>query len=373
MPSTKDPLLSDGLSALGSLLPSGYALSTSGLGRRGRNSETWVVVRGPARKSLTCLVLARRRVEPRDVGSIAAIAARAGRPTLVVATFLSQAVRERLRRLRIGCWDLAGNAHIALAGIDLCLDRDSKATAQGKSERRLRSLAGTMAGRIARVLVDVEPPLTLSQVAELARVDVGSAARVLAFLVAAGFALRRPRGVVEKVDWQALLCRWAHQAPLATRGTILRARCARGVPDFLSRLAPSGLLHALTGKAAFAMLAASPMPPVAVLYVDDVPDAVAQLGLHPAADEADIILVKPTDRSVYQRSREENGLRRVSPSLMVADLDEHDTVEILRWLGQHLSRWRTPAQVLLSPARVANPAGSAALQARPGGPRTKQR
>jgi hypothetical protein len=376
MSSGKVPLLTDGLFALGSLLPSGYALSTSGLGRRRRSDETWVVLRGPARKHLTCLVLARRRVEPRDLDNIAAGAARSGRPALVVSTFLSPTVRQRLHGLGIGCWDLTGNARIVLPSVDLHLDRDTDASAQGKSEHHRRSLAGAAAGRVARVLVDVSPPFSLSQVAQLAGVDASCAARVIAFLVKAGIVVRRPRGMVEKVDWQTLLRRWSWDAPLAARGTLCRTRYARGVPAFLTRLAASGLLHALTGRHAFTLLAAVPAPGVAVLYVDDVPDAVAQFGLHPVAGEANVILVKPADRSVYQRSREETGLRHVSPSLMVADLDEHDAVDAtMLWLARHESKWRASVSALLSPRKTPRPdkavrGGLSAPQARPRSSRT---
>jgi hypothetical protein len=352
MKSAKDSLLSDGLAALGARLPAGYSLSTSGLRRRSRADERWLVIRDPARRGLTCLVLARRRVEARDLGGIAAIAARAGRPVLVVSTFLSPGVRARLAELAIGCWDLTGNARITLASINLAIAVDSDASAPGKSERRRPSLAGGMVGRVARVLIDVRPPFSPSQLAELARVDASCATRTLAFLVEARLAHRRPRGHVEQVDWQALLRQWSHASPLPTRGALVRARAARGVPDFLSRLAQSGLLHALTGQAAFAVLCAAPAPAVVVLYVDDVPDAIVQLGLHPVADEANVVLVRPTDRSVYHRSRESNGLRLVSPSLMVADLDEPKAVDAtLHWLAAHESSWRVPAAALLPTGR----------------------
>jgi hypothetical protein len=261
-------------------------------------------------------------------------------------------VREGLRGFGIGYWDLTGNARIAFAGIDLRLEIDGDAPCAGKGNRPLRSLSGEMAGRLVRVLADVEPPLALAQLAGLALVDSSCASRVVAFLRQAGLVERRPRGLIEDVDWQGLLRRWSVEAPPETRGARFRALDARGVPDFLARLARSGFLHALTGKLSFAMLAAAPPPDVAVLYVDDVPDAMAQFGLHPASDAANVILVKPVDRSVYQRSREENGLRHVSPSLMVADLEDGDTLDVtLRWLAKHESRWRVPASALLPRAK----------------------
>jgi hypothetical protein len=343
MTSTKDPLMEAGLAALGDLLPSGYSVAPSSLGERDIAAGTWVVVRGQAKKGVTALVLARRRVELRDLGAIAAIAARTNKPALLLSDYLPPAVRERLRGFGIGYWDLNGNARIGLPGIDLCLERDGAAPTGDKGDRHARSLCGEMAGRVARVLIDVRPPHTLSGLAEQARVDKSCASRLVAFLVETGLALRQPRGKIAKVRWQELLRRFALDSPLQARGEAFRFLCARGLPDFLARLARSGFLHALTGETAFAGLALAPLPPVTVLYVDDVQAAVAQFGLHPASDAADVMMVKPADRSVFQRSREDRGLRYVSPSLMAADLASGDAFEAaLGWMAAHESAWRKP-------------------------------
>ena len=77
--------------------------------------------------------------------------------------------------------------------------------------------------------------------------------------------------------------------------------------------------------------------------MDDVQDAVAQFKLHPAGDKANVVLVKPTDRSVFQRSTESAGLRYVSPSLMAADLGASDAFEpVLAWMAKHEAAWRVP-------------------------------
>jgi hypothetical protein len=340
MPSAKDPLLRDGLLALRDLLPVGCTLGKSGLAASAAAGETWIVVRGRAGKGVTCLVLARRRVEPRDLGAIAGAAARTNNPALLVSTYLSPIVRERLRGFGLGCWDLAGNARIVLPSIDLHVEREGGAPT-AKNARRLRSLCGEMAGRVARALVDVQPPHTLAGLAELAHADPSCTSRTVAMLGEAGIVERPQRGNIAKVDWQALLRRWSLDSPLETRGEIGRFLSARGVPDFLARVARSGFLHALTGAAAFAALAGNAMPPTVTLYVDDVDSAIAQFGLRPADDHADLVVVKPGDRSVFLRSREKSGLRCVSPSLMAADLEDQDRfVAALRWLAKHETRWR---------------------------------
>jgi hypothetical protein len=344
MPSATDSLLRDGLLVLARLLPQGYALTTSGLNKRSNEIGEWIVIRGHNKRSVTCLVLARRRVESRDLGAIAASAARTNNPALLVSSYLSPAVRERLRGFGIGHWDLAGNAQIGLTTIELCIEQDGASTA-GTGERAARSLCGEMAGRAARALVDIRPPYTLGTLADHARIETSCASRVIAFLVDAGIVQRQPRGKIEAVDWMELLRRWSLDSPPHSRGEATRLACARGIPDFLARLGSSGFLHALTGKIAFARLASSELPETAVLYVEDVLAALDQFSLHPADQNANVILVKPSDRSVFQRSSEEAGLRYVSPSLMAADVGESNAFEsVLAWMSTHESAWRLESE-----------------------------
>ena len=343
MPGTADTLLREGLAVLAKFLPAGYDLASSGLNKRANETGEWIVVRGPKKRSVTCLVLARRRVESRDLGGIAASAARTPNPALLVSTYLSPVVRERLRGFGLGHWDLTGNAQIGLADIHLCIERDGNAVA-GSSGNAARSLCGEMAGRVTRALIDHLPPYPLALLAEKACVETSCASRVVAYLTEAGLLERKPRGKIESVDWQELLRRWSLDAPLPSRGEATSFDSARGIPDFLARLGQSGYLHALTGGLAFGRLAKQVTPNCAVLYVDDVQDAVAQFKLHPAGDKANVLLVKPTDRSVFQRSTESAGLRYVSPSLMAADLGASDAFEpVLAWMAKHEAAWRVPS------------------------------
>ncbi len=341
MPGATDTLLREGLAVLANLLPKGYALAPSSLNKRQSEVGEWILVRDPARGKVTCLVLARRRVESRDLGAIAASAARTRNPVLLVSSYLSPVVRERLRGFGIGHWDLTGNVQIGLADIDLCIERDGTSTAVG-GERALRSLSGEMAGRVVRALIDLSPPYALGALAEKASVETSCASRVVAFLADAGLLLRKPRGKIETVDWPEVLRRWSLDAPLRSRGAETRHRCPRGVPDLLARLGRSGFLHALTGELAFARLAARAHPEVAVLYVDDVEEAAAQFKLQAADDVGNVVLVKPNDRSVFHRSTEDKGLRYVSPSLMAADVG--DAFEsVLSWMAKHEGAWRLPS------------------------------
>jgi hypothetical protein len=286
--------------------------------------------------------VARRRLEARDLGPIAANAARTRNPALLVSPYLSPSLRERLSGFGIGHWDLAGNVRIDIDDIDLCVERSGAMVATKSGDRGTRSLCGEMAGRVARVLIDLRPPYPLARLAEQARVEPGYASRVVAYLGESGMLERRPRGTIDEVDWQKVLRRWSLDAPFDTRGETTGFLANRGLTDLLARLAESGFLHAITGSLAFAHLASRPAPERIVMYVDDSAAAVNQFGLHPAENTANVLLVKPADRSVFHRSYERDRLRYASPSLMAADLEDEPTFERgLAWMAKHESRWRT--------------------------------
>ncbi len=334
-------LLREGLAVLATLLPDGCRVAPSSLGKRTTEPGDWIVLRQGARH-VTCLLLSRRRVEPRDLGAIAAVAGRSSNPALLVSGYLTPTVRERLRGFGIGHWDLTGNVRIDLPSIQLQVAAESAGV--GKTNpHSVRSLCGPMAGRIARALVDVAPPYALGTIAEIARVETSYASRVLLYLTDTGVVHRKQRGMVEFVDWPELLQRWTLDAPSETRGERTRYTCVAGLTEFLDRLGQSGFLHALTGELAMARLTGSDVPSTAVLYVDDRLEAVAQFRLHPAED-GPIIVISATDRSVYQRSTEKAGLRCASPSLIAADLPDAELLEqLLTWMRLHEPAWRLPS------------------------------
>jgi hypothetical protein len=181
----------------------------------------------------------------------------------------------------------------------------------------------------------------LAELGERARVESSYASRVMTFLGEAGMVERKPRGKIEAVDWQEILRRWSLDAPLASRGENTTFLANRGLDDLFERLRTSGFLHALTGEAAFAQMANRARPNLLVMYVDEPDEATRQFGLHPTVDDANVVLVKPADRSVFQRSYEKDGFRYVSPSLMAGDLDDEQLFEqALVWLAEHESDWR---------------------------------
>jgi hypothetical protein len=341
MPVTPN-VLREGLSALSKLLPSGYSLGKSALRPSAARSEAWIVISDQRGRKSTCLVLSKRRIEARDVAVIADRASTAQKPTLVVAPRLSQAITQRLQGLDIGCWDLQGNARITLATIDLRVH--AQAASPAGTERKVRSLGGELAGRLARALIDCCPPHAIGALAQRAQVDPGYASRAVAFLVECGLLQRKERGEVVAADWEGILRRWWRDSPMTSRGQAQGFVFLHGAAALLSRLRTSGLLHAITGTVALERLVGQPVDGPLTLYVDDVLGAANQLGLHPSTDEPQVVLIKPSDRSVFRHVKEFGGLHYVAPSTMAADLsNEAELTRALAWMERNQPQWRSPS------------------------------
>jgi hypothetical protein len=358
MPTASDQLLRDGLTALGQRLPAGYRLNKSSLAARAR-SETWIVLHAPDGRKATCLVLARRRVEARDVRAIEERAANHGRPTLVLSVLLAPAVRERLHRLGIGGWDLAGNTRIALPAIGLVLTIEG--APQASMAHKVRSFGGELAGRLARSLIDLPPPFSAGALAKHAQVDPGYTSRALALLVEDKLVVRNPRGDIVATEWPGILQRWLKDTPPGPHLAPTAFVAPRGPAAVVARLRATSLLHAITGAHALARLTGAPTHAPLLAYVDDVASASGQLGLHPCDSGANVILIRPTEPCVFQRATESDGLCYVSPGWMLADLhDDRERAAALAWMATHENSWRLPSIVTSkgsNPSRRASSGG----------------
>ena len=111
MAGAKNSLLGDGLAVLADLLPTGFSAGKSSLTRRRAGGKTWIVVRNGRGQSATCLVLARGRVERRDLDGLALAAAGSGHPVLVLSSVVAAAARS-------GCpsWESATATWRAMRG-----------------------------------------------------------------------------------------------------------------------------------------------------------------------------------------------------------------------------------------------------------------
>jgi hypothetical protein len=132
---------------------------------------------------------------------------------------------------------------------------------------------------------------------------------------------RSKRGVVESVDIEALLRRWAESYDVFKSNDADPCVAARGAGATLARIGQLSDLGqvAVTGSFAAVRLAPIAAPALLAVYAGE-PRAVADsLELLPADQGANVVLLRPFDPVVWERGVESDGVRYVAPSQAAVD------------------------------------------------------
>lgn len=321
-------------------------------GSRGRPDGT-IVINGQSVYA-TLAVEAKRSLGPRDVAGLFGSVGRTLRalspniPILVVAPWLSPRTRELLSAEGINYLDLTGNALVRLENPALFIqsqgaDRDPSPTPRGKARVR-----GPKAARLIRTLVDVRPPYGVRDLAEASGLAPGYVSRLLDALDDDALLERTKRGQVESVDIAGLLRRWAANYELFSSNDAQPFLAARGAKDALAGLAelPAAQQVAITGSFAAVRISPVAAPALLTVYVSNTEAVAGALGLIPADQGANVVLLRPFDPIVWQRSDEENGVRYVAPSQAAVDCltgngrMPAEGEALIQWLLANESMWR---------------------------------
>lgn len=104
--------------------------------------------------------------------------------------------------------------------------------------------------------------------------------------------------------------------------------------------------YCITGSLAASQRAEFMPPRLAAVFAED-PDALAQtLGLREADAGANLLLLRPYDPVVFERTWTQEGLVFSALSQVAADLltspgrGPSEGEELLRWMGEHVDGWR---------------------------------
>ncbi|HLH64747.1 MAG TPA: type IV toxin-antitoxin system AbiEi family antitoxin [Solirubrobacteraceae bacterium] len=330
-------------------------------GGRGRPGGT-IVINGQS-VFATLAVEAKRSLRPRDVAGLFGSVGRTLRalspdiPILVVAPWLSPRTRDLLAAEGINFLDLTGNALVRLESPALFIqsqgaDRDPSPTPRGKARVR-----GPKAARLIRTLIDVRPPYGVRDLAEATGLAPGYISRLLYALDDDALLERSKRGQVESVDIAALLRRWAESYELFRSNDAQPYLAARGAEDALGRLPELPTLRtAVSGSFAAVRLSPVAAPALLTVYCEDAKALADALDLIPADRGANVVLLRPFDPIVWERTDEEGGVRYVAPSQAAVDCltgngrMPAEGEALIQWLLANEPAWR-----LDSLARVGGP------------------
>lgn len=323
-------------------------------GSAGGRADLALDLRGPSGTYATVAVEAKRSFGPRDVDRLLGGLARVLRTLannvaiLVVAPWLSERTQELLRSEEINYLDLTGNAYFRLDNPALFMQTQGAAKDPAPAPRGKARVQGPKAGRLLRMLIDFRPPYGVRELAAVAELAPGYVSRLLDTLDDEALIERSARGRVESVDVRRLLARWAETYDVLRANKAATYLAPGGASRTLQRLGEIGQAIAVTGSFAAVRLAPVAGPALLAAYCDD-PAAVADaLELIPTDEGANVVLMRPFDPVVWQRTSVEEGVTYVAPSQAVVDCltgngrMPAEGEALLQWMAENEAAWRLP-------------------------------
>lgn len=284
-------------------------------------------IRSPDHTVGRLAVQARSSLEPREAAQLLPSLAQTLRrlagsiPVLVVAPWLSERTRRLLEAEEINYIDLTGNALLRLPSPGLFISADG-ATRNPAPRPRGRSLVrGPRAARLIRLLADVRPPYGVSELARAADLTPGYVSRLLDTLDSEALIARSRRGAVEQVDFVALLRRWSESYDVLQTNRAFTFLAPNGAADTVQRLATgaSNDRYLITGSFAAVRMAPVAAPALLLTYSDNPTTLARELGLLPADEGVNVVLLAPFDPVVWERSTREDNLSYACLTQVVAD------------------------------------------------------
>lgn len=331
-------LVREGLKALRRFLPPGWSASVQ--------DGAFVEITAPDRRRAILVLEVRARLAPKDAQMLVTRLTEGPASPLVVAPFLTQSTRAQLKESDVSYLDLTGNAHIILPQPGLFIETQGASEDPNRAERPARSLRGPKAGRVVRALIELKTPPGVRELAALTKTDAGYISRILSFLDTEALITRVGRGCIESVDWPALLRRWAHEAPLDSRGQLRTFLEPRGLSALIARLTRLNASYAVTGSLAAAQIAPIAPARLATIWVRDADAVASDLGLRPADAGANVMLAEAVDENVFDGVLQRDGLCYAALTLVAVDLltspgrGPQEGEELIDWMKANEEAWR---------------------------------
>jgi hypothetical protein len=360
MPPTEDKLVDAAVVWLRDSLPDSWQVDRSQRALAGaadttaRTLDAGIDVRAGNGAATTLAIEARRSFSPRDAELLVSGVARSLRalashiPVLVIAPWLSSRTQELLTDQSINYLDLTGNARLKLDNPALYLKSIGAQRNPAPVARGQVRLRGPKAGRLVRLLADVQPPYGVRDIAAAAGLNPGYVSRLLDALDREAVIDRDPRGPVRSVDVAALLRRWAQSYDVLKANNATGFLAPAGPAAVLERFASIEGAARVTATGSFAAVRRAPIaaPALLMVYCDDVRAVADELQLLPADTGANVALLQPFDPVAWTGADIEDGISYAAVSQVAVDCltgngrMPAEGEALLRWMSEDETRWR---------------------------------
>jgi hypothetical protein len=334
--------LDETVKRLGALLPAGWEVSVEARRDGGGDIE----LRADGEPVAELEVVARKRLDPRSFDRLTL----PDPPVIVYADWLSPRTRELIRGRGASYVDGTGNVDVSLAKPPVVIRTDGAQRDPNPPPSTGPTLRGPRAWALMRTLIEVRPPYTAGELSARLDVDDGYVSRVLQALVDQRLIERAPRRQVTDVDWEPLLRQLVLTYSLFGSNETSTWVASSGPETFITDVVSGGPKGwAVSGSFAASSLVSVTAGETAVMYHQD-PERFARLTrLLPTRTGANVVLARPYDPIVFERIRDDAGLRRVSIAQAALDLltgparMPAEGEALLTWMRRNESRWRSPS------------------------------
>jgi hypothetical protein len=245
--------------------------------------------------------------------------------------------------------DLTGNALLRLENPTVFIQTVGASRDPSPAPRGKARVQGPKAGRLLRTLLDVRPPYGVRDLAAVTKLNAGYISRLLETLDDEALIQRTKRGRVESVEIAPTLRRWADSYDVFKSNRPTMYLAPPGAARALRQLGSTQSRTAVTGSFAAVRYAPVAAPAMLTAYAEDPSAVAASLDLIPADQGANVVLLRPFDPGVWDRTSVEENITYAAVSQAAVDCltgNGRMPVEgeaLLSWMVDNESAWRLPS------------------------------
>ena len=190
------------------------------------------------------------------------------------------------------------------------------------------------------------PPFGIRELSKRSGASLGSTYRTVDFLDKEALIARGENGAVVAVRWADLLARWSEDYSFQGANQIRSGLEPRGAERVLERLRGSEARYAITGSLSARRVSEVAAPHMAMVFTTD-PEALAELlELRESGGAANVLLARPFDEVVFDRTDFEEDIRYAALSQTAVDLlsgpgrDPAEGQALIGWMTANEVGWR---------------------------------
>ena len=266
---------------------------------------------------------------------------------MMLSPFLSPLARERLVAAGISYADSTGNLRLSADKPAIFIETQGQDRNPFRENRPLQSLKGRRAARAVRSFLDYRPPFGTRELAGVTQNSLATVSRVSDLLVREAIIVRDgPRGRISSVDWETLVRRWAMDYDFAKANSPTTYLEPRGAIVLFDRLREADFRYAVTGSFAAVRLAPVAEPRLVTLYAADPGDAADRLGVRPAETGGNVVIARPFDPVVFERTEIADGITYARVTQVLLDLmtgpgrGPAEAEALLEWMRENEETWK---------------------------------